>query len=112
MTVETAFGAAALGAVAARDQWETRLLPGPDDMGGTTVSMDICWGTVLMCRLLYAGPSRTTTQVHRDVQAAQDWIVEYETRPSPAMPEWHACDGKAVASSNPSAGASRPMDLH
>lgn len=91
MKVETGFEMAAVGAVPTRDQWQTRMFTGPIYAGGTSYSADIYWGTAFLCRLVYAGSTRTPLEAHAALAArALIWIVSYQSRPGRTKLAWLA----------------------
>ncbi|WP_307687202.1 hypothetical protein [Variovorax boronicumulans] len=91
MKVGTAFEVAAIGAVPSRNQWQMRMFGGPIYSGGVSFSADVLWGSVLLCRLVYAGPARTVAEAHAALAArGLIWIAGYESRPGGAMPTWTA----------------------
>lgn len=93
LEVETGFEVAAIGAVPARNQWQTRIFAGPIYAKGMSYFAAIHWGRVCLCRLVYAGPVQTPVEAHAALAArALIWIASYESRPGRTMVAWVAAE--------------------
>ena len=72
-------------------EWQTRMFVGPAYAGGASYSADIYWGATFVCRLVYAGPVRTTLEAHASLAArALIWIASYEARIGRPVRGWIA----------------------